>query len=72
MAKLSVELNRYFFEESRKPEVTLAEILSLAGERIFGFLFVILSLPSALPIPAPAPLLVQLPANRGSWKPVMP
>ncbi|MDJ0688411.1 MAG: exopolysaccharide biosynthesis protein [Xenococcaceae cyanobacterium MO_188.B32] len=53
MAKLSVELNRYFFEEERKPEVTLAEILSLAGERIFGFLFVILSLPSALPIPAP-------------------
>ena len=53
MAKLSVELNRYFFEEERNPKVTLAEILSLAGERIFGFLFVILSLPSALPVPAP-------------------
>ena len=52
MAKLSIELNRYFFEESRKPEVTLAEILSLAGERIFGFLFVLISIPSALPIPA--------------------
>ena len=53
MAKLSVELNRYFFEEERNPKVTLAEILSLAGERIFGFLLVILSLPSALPVPAP-------------------
>lgn len=53
MAKLSVELDRYFFEEARNSEVTLAEILSLAGERIFGFLLVILSLPSALPIPAP-------------------
>lgn len=52
MAKLSVELDRYFFEEERKPEVTLAEILALAGERIFGFLFVLISIPSALPIPA--------------------
>jgi hypothetical protein len=31
----------------------LIDILSLAGERIFGFLFVILALPSALPVPAP-------------------
>ena len=53
MAKLSVELNRYFFEESRAEKVTLSEILTLAGERIFGFLFVILALPSALPVPAP-------------------
>ena len=55
MAKLSVELNRYFFEqqEQRPAQVTLAEILTLAGERVFGFLFIILSLPSALPIPAP-------------------
>jgi hypothetical protein len=53
MAKLSVELNRYFFEESSKETVTLADIFYLAGERLFGFLFVILSLPSALPIPAP-------------------
>ncbi|MGK7950922.1 MAG: exopolysaccharide biosynthesis protein [Xenococcaceae cyanobacterium] len=52
MAKLSVELNRYFFEEERNPKVTLAEILSLAGERTFGFLFVLISIPSALPIPA--------------------
>lgn len=53
MAKLSVELQRYFFEEERSVKVTLTEILQLAGERIFGFLFVILSLPSALPVPAP-------------------
>jgi hypothetical protein len=61
MAKLSVELQRFFFEEvepSNKldeivSEVTLGDILELAGERIFGFLFVLLALPSALPIPAP-------------------
>lgn len=53
MAKLSNELQRYFFEEERPEKVTLADILLLAGERIFGFLLVILSLPSALPVPAP-------------------
>ena len=53
MSKLSVELNRYFFEEERDSTVTLKDILNLAGERIFGFLLVILALPSALPIPAP-------------------
>ncbi|MBC1223684.1 exopolysaccharide biosynthesis protein [Nostoc sp. UCD121] len=53
MAKLSNELQRYFFEEERPEKVTLAEILLLAQERIFGFLLVILSLPSALPVPAP-------------------
>ena len=53
MAKLSVELNRYFFEDAREEKVTLSDILTLAGERIFGFLFVVLALPSALPIPAP-------------------
>lgn len=53
MAKLSKELNRFFFEEERDSTVTLENVLDLAGERIFGFLFVILSLPSALPLPAP-------------------
>ncbi|MEM8504338.1 MAG: exopolysaccharide biosynthesis protein [Cyanobacteria bacterium P01_D01_bin.1] len=75
MAKLSVELQRYFLPDtadqlvtqaqnenfssqlsdsaSQSKEVTLDEILSIAGERAFGFLFVLLSLPSALPIPAP-------------------
>lgn len=53
MARLSTELQRYFFAEERSPQVTLADILQLAGERTFGFLFVLLSLPSALPVPAP-------------------
>lgn len=53
MAKLSTELHRYFFEEDRPPQVKLGDILALAGERIFGFLFVVLALPSALPLPAP-------------------
>ncbi|MEM6612617.1 MAG: exopolysaccharide biosynthesis protein [Cyanobacteria bacterium P01_C01_bin.72] len=53
MAKLSIELNRYFFAEARNEKVTLAEIFSLTEERIFGFLLAILSLPSALPVPAP-------------------
>lgn len=53
MARLSVELQRAFFEEERPATVTLSDILRLAGERTFGFLFVLLSFPSALPIPAP-------------------
>ncbi|MDJ0511208.1 MAG: exopolysaccharide biosynthesis protein [Crocosphaera sp.] len=53
MTKLSVELDRYFFQEERSSDVKLIDILELAGERIFGFLFVILALPSALPVPAP-------------------
>lgn len=53
MARLSAELDRFFFEESRAEKVTLGDILNLSGERTFGFLFVLLSLPSALPIPAP-------------------
>ena len=53
MSRLSVELERYFFEEERSPKVALADILQLAGDRVFGFLFVVLSLPSALPVPAP-------------------
>ena len=53
MPKLSVELERYFLKEKRDSDIKLADILSLAGERIFGFLFIILALPSALPVPAP-------------------
>lgn len=34
-------------------KVSLANLLDLAGERTFGFLFVLLSFPSALPVPAP-------------------
>lgn len=53
MARLSAELQRFFFDENCQPQVSLADILKLAGERTFGFLFVLLSIPSALPIPAP-------------------
>jgi hypothetical protein len=53
MARLSTELNRYFFEQVQAPKVSLKEVLDLAGERTFGFLFVLLALPSALPVPAP-------------------
>lgn len=51
--KLSTELERHFFAGDRAEKVTLEEILTLAGERAFGFLFILLSLPSALPVPAP-------------------
>lgn len=53
VARLSSELQRRFFDEPPAASVTLSDILALAGERTFGFLFVLLSLPSALPIPAP-------------------
>ncbi|MEB3288946.1 MAG: exopolysaccharide biosynthesis protein [Leptolyngbya sp.] len=53
MARLSAELNHYFLETVTTPQVTLKDILTLAGERTFGFLFVLLALPSALPLPAP-------------------
>lgn len=69
MAKLSAELQRYFLDApsltptaheadaakvaTASDDVTLNELLTLGGERTFGFLFVLLSLPSALPIPAP-------------------
>jgi hypothetical protein len=53
VARFSTELQRHFFEEGRSPTVTLLDILELAGERTFGFLFVLLALPSALPVPAP-------------------
>ena len=53
MARLSVELEQFFFQTVREDKVTLKDILTLAGERTFGVLFVLLSIPSALPIPAP-------------------
>jgi len=52
MAQLSKDLQRYFFEDSPGDPLTLADVLGLAGERTFGFLFVLLALPSALPVPA--------------------
>ncbi|CAN5672107.1 exopolysaccharide biosynthesis protein [soil metagenome] len=111
MARLSVELQRYFLSNDRdmmaipseggaiaatpmppgqssQPirnpadtrQVTLNEILEIAGERTFGFLFVLLSLPSALPIPAPGysvpfgivMLLLALQLIAGSEQPWLP
>lgn len=53
MARLSEELHGFAFDEQRGERISLAEILVLAGERTFGILFVLLALPSALPVPAP-------------------
>ena len=53
MAKLSTELEQHFLQEKLLNDIKLIDILELAGKRVFGFLFIILSLPSALPIPAP-------------------
>jgi hypothetical protein len=53
VAKLSTELDRTFLQSDRTDPVKLRDLFELAGERTFGFLFVLLSLPSALPVPAP-------------------
>ena len=53
MTKLSIELEQYFSQKKLSDDIRLVDLLELAGKRVFGFLFVILSLPSALPVPAP-------------------
>jgi len=53
VAKLSTELDRAFLQTDRDDPVKLRDLFELAGERTFGFLFVLLALPSALPVPAP-------------------
>ena len=53
MARLSKELQRYFFEEERGETVNLAQVIALAQEKVFGIVLVLLAFPSALPIPAP-------------------
>ncbi len=54
MARLSLELQHHFLETERvSTQVTLVDVLRIAEERVFGLLFVMLALPSALPIPAP-------------------
>ncbi|MGQ9866608.1 MAG: exopolysaccharide biosynthesis protein [Pseudanabaenaceae cyanobacterium] len=50
MAKLSADLQELTVGED---PLTLGQVLTTAGDRAFGLLFVLLSLPSALPIPAP-------------------
>ncbi|MDX2254554.1 MAG: exopolysaccharide biosynthesis protein [Pseudanabaenaceae cyanobacterium bins.39] len=52
MAQISQDLHHFFIEEPPSEQITLADALEIAGERTFGFLFVLLALPSALPIPA--------------------
>lgn len=52
MARLSKELQRYFFEEDRGETVSLAQVIALAEEKVFGVILVLLALPSALPLPA--------------------
>jgi len=53
MARLSQELTSYCFAQQAPPYIQLADLLRITQQRIFGFLFVIIALPSALPIPAP-------------------
>ncbi|MBF2056316.1 MAG: exopolysaccharide biosynthesis protein [Cyanobacterium sp. T60_A2020_053] len=53
MAKLSVKLDNYLFATERQEKITFDDLMTLAGESIFGFLLAVLSFPSALPIPAP-------------------
>ncbi|MEB3175815.1 MAG: exopolysaccharide biosynthesis protein [Cyanobacteriota bacterium] len=53
MAALSKELERYFFEEEHGETVSLAQVMALAQEKVFGIILILLSFPSALPIPAP-------------------
>ncbi|BAW96980.1 exopolysaccharide synthesis protein [[Synechococcus] sp. NIES-970] len=53
MARLSKELHRYFFEEDRGETVSLAQVMAITEEKVFGIVLAILSFPSALPIPAP-------------------
>ncbi|MEY2977118.1 MAG: exopolysaccharide biosynthesis protein [Prochlorotrichaceae cyanobacterium] len=54
-AKLSVTLSDYFLNEnsSAPSQVTLGDLFTIAGDRTFYFLFLLLALPSALPLPAP-------------------
>ncbi|MEO0803414.1 MAG: exopolysaccharide biosynthesis protein [Cyanobacteria bacterium J06642_2] len=53
MAKLSEDLTAFLRAPERGDKISMSEIQTLAGERGFGFLFIILALPSALPVPAP-------------------
>ena len=53
MSSLSTELSQYLLRDCKGDQVTLANILKIIDKRVFGFLFVLLALPSALPVPAP-------------------
>lgn len=53
MDRLSVELHYYFFVEERPTQVTLADVLKIGKERIFGLVFALLGSILALPFPVP-------------------
>lgn len=51
MDRLSLELQHYFFVEERSTHVTLADVLKIGGERLFGLVFAVLGLMLAFPFP---------------------
>ena len=53
MSSLSDELSQYLLHDCEGDKVTLANILKIVDKRVFGVLFILLALPSALPVPAP-------------------
>ena len=53
MDRLSVELHYYFFGEERPTQVTLADVLKIGKERIFGLVFALLGSILVLPFPVP-------------------
>ena len=53
MDRLSVELHYYFFGEERPTQVTLADVLKIGKERIFGLVFALLGSILVLPFPLP-------------------
>ena len=53
MSRLSTELSQYLFQTCEGDRVTLTNLLQVVDKRVFGVLFVLLALPSALPVPAP-------------------
>lgn len=50
MDKLSTKLRQFFFVEERPGSITLGEVLHLAEDRVFGFLFIALASPCTLPV----------------------
>lgn len=53
MSSLSSEISQYLLHDCQGTQVTLADILRIVDKRVFGVLFILVALPSALPVPAP-------------------
>lgn len=53
MARLSEDLEAFLHHPQQGERITVAALEEMAGERGFGVLLALLSLPSALPLPAP-------------------